>query len=268
MGMDIRVEIVDSAAEKKDAAAVFEYFNYVDNKFSTYKADSEISKINRGLIKAEDFSEDMKTVFALAEETRKQTNGYFDISKPDGSYDPSGLVKGWAIEKAANILKRRGLKNFYVEAGGDIQANGKNQAGESWSVGIKNPFNQKEIVKVVYISNLGMATSGTYIRGQHIYNPHKPKAAINDIVSLTVIGPNIYQADRFATAAFAMGKEGIAYIEQLDGFEGYIIDKEGIATMTSGFEKHTVFTRSCLKNPSGCNSRILAACSKKFFRLT
>ena len=84
-----------------------------------------------------------------------------------------------------------------------------------------------------------MATSGSYIRGAHIYNPHAPTAALTDILSITVVGPDVYEADRFATAAFAMGREGINFIERLQGFEGYAIDKSGVATLTSGFEHYT-----------------------------
>ena len=102
----------------------------------------------------------------------------------------------------------------------------------------KNPWNANENVKIVYVTTEGVATSGTYIRGEHIYNP-KTGAAANEIVSLTVIGPNIYEADRFATAAFAMGKNAIHFIESLPGFEGYMIDNDKIATMTTGFEKYT-----------------------------
>jgi len=91
----------------------------------------------------------------------------------------------------------------------------------------------------VYIRNEGIATSGTYIRGAHIYNPLNPQEQLNEIVSLTVIGPNIYEADRFATAAFAMGKNGIVFIEHLPGFEAYVIDVKGIATSTTGFSKYT-----------------------------
>jgi len=80
------------------------------------------------------------------------------------------------------------------------------------------------------------ATSGTAARGQHIYNPHQPQQAIEDIASITVVGPDIYEADRFATAAFAMGRSGIMFIEQLPGFEGYLIDANAVATMTSGFD--------------------------------
>jgi thiamine biosynthesis lipoprotein len=89
------------------------------------------------------------------------------------------------------------------------------------------------------LSNCGIATSGTYERGQHIYNPITKKTEISDIVSLTVIGPNVFEADKFSTPAFAMGKVGIEFIESLPGFDGYMIDKDGIATMTSGFDEYT-----------------------------
>lgn len=238
MGMPISVEILDSGISDRAFEKVFAYFTSVDNRFSTYKKDSEITLINQGKILSKNFSKDMETVFKLSQQTKQETNGYFDINI-NGKIDPSGLVKGWAIFKAAKLLKRMGFENFYVDAGGDIQVSGRGKYGKVWKVGIKNPFNEKEIVKVVYADNIGVATSGTYIRGQHIYNPHEKNKAITDIVSLTIIGPNVYEADRFATAAFAMGKRGIEFVEKLPGFEGYMIDKNGIATLTSGFEKYT-----------------------------
>jgi len=146
----------------------------------------------------------MQRLFALAEETRQATNGYFDIYR-DGMYDPSGLVKGWAIYNAANMLAERGYWNYYVDAGGDIQAAGHNAVHEPWQVGIRSPFNSREVVKVLSISDCGVATSGTYVRGQHIYNPRSAEDLQTNVLSLTVIGPNVYDADRFATAAFAMG---------------------------------------------------------------
>lgn len=237
MGMPITLEISDSFVTEEFFDRVFAYFGYVDKKFSTYKDDSEISLINNNLVKEENYSEDMREVFAISEETKKLTNGYFDIKSKDGKIDPSGLVKGWAIYNAAKLLKEWGFKNFYVEAGGDIQVYGKNSEGQLWRIGIRNPFNQEEIIKVISLTDAGIATSGNYIRGQHIYNPHNTDEQITEIVSLSVIGHNIYEADRFATAAFAMGRKGISFIESLDGFEGYMIDKNGVATMTSGFNK-------------------------------
>ena len=238
MGMPATVEIADAGASEKDVEAVFSYFKYVDEKFSTYKDTSEISVINKGALKIEDASADMKEVFKLAEETKKLTNGYFDIRKPDGKYDPSGLVKGWAIHNAAKILKGRGLNNFYIDLAGDIETSGKNSSGGSWRIGIRSPFNQGEIIKVINVENRGVATSGTYIRGQHIYNPHDKAEQLNEVVSVTVIGPNVYEADRYATAVFAMGREGAAFVGSLDGFECYMVDNNRIATMTNGFREY------------------------------
>jgi thiamine biosynthesis lipoprotein len=238
MGMPITVEIVDATATDDIFKEVYDYFIHIDGVFSTYKSTSEISAINHAAKPRDEWSEEMNMVFLLAEETKQATGGYFDIKKPDGSYDPSGLVKGWAIWNAAQLLQKRGYKNFYVDAGGDIQPRGRNIEGGKWSVGIKNPWNANETIKVVFVTNEGVATSGTYIRGEHIYNP-KTGAAANEIASLTVIGPNIYEADRFATAAFAMGKNAIHFIESLAGFEGYMIDNDKVATMTTGFEKYT-----------------------------
>ncbi len=236
MGMPITIEVIDASATTETFDVVFSYFEYVDDKFSTYKDHSEISAINRREILLEESSEDMWMVFALAEQTKQETNGYFDIAR-HGIYDPSGLVKGWAIYNAAQILRQKGFENFYVDAGGDVQAVGKNSRGQNWRVGIRNPFDLNEIVKTLSISDAGIATSGTYIRGQHIYNPKRNDQPITDIVSLTVIGPDIYEADRFATAAFAMGRAGIAFIESVGGLEGYMIDQDRRATFTTGFQR-------------------------------
>lgn len=240
MGMPVTLEVVDKNVTQKILDEVFDYFVYIDEKFSTYKSTSEISAINRGEIDTKNFSEDMRIIFNLSEETKQLTNGYFDIHKKDGSYDTSGMVKGWAIFKASQILTSHALKNFYINIAGDIQVSGHNASGFAWRVGIQNPFNKlQESIKTLYLKDEGVATSGTYVRGDHIYNPKDNHAEMEDIVSLTVIGPNIYEADRFATASFAMGKEGINFIEKLNGFEGYAIDKNGMATMTSGFNKYT-----------------------------
>lgn len=240
MGMPVTLEVIDPWVTKKSFDSVFAYLEYVDYKFSTFKDTSEISLINRKGLDLARSSEDMKNVFALAEQTKRETNGYFDIMRTSNGvtrYDPSGLVKGWAIQNAAEMFCRQGFENYYVDAGGDIQAIGKNSQGHDWRVGIRNPFNLNEIVKVLSISDSGVATSGTYVRGQHIYTKEDNGSPITDIVSLTVLGPNVYEADRFATAAFAMGKEGIHFVEGLEGFEGYMIDRERQATCTSGLDR-------------------------------
>jgi thiamine biosynthesis lipoprotein len=233
MGMPITVEVVSAKVSSDLLDEVFAYFTEVDERFSTYKETSEISKINKKIIT--EISDEMKEVFEIADRTRQETNGYFDIKRPDGSLDPSGIVKGWAIKNAAELLQKMGVTDFFVEAGGDIQASGKNPMGEEWAVGIRNPFKTDEIVKVIFPRGKGVATSGSYERGNHIYNPLSPGETLDVVKGITVVGPDVLEADRFATAAFAMGTHGVQFIESMDGFEAYSIDKDGIATMTSGF---------------------------------
>ena len=232
MGMPITVEIQNSKSKSQnsDIEKVFEYFRSIDAKYSPFKNDSEVAKLNRG----EKVSDEMQEILRLAQDLKDQTGGYFDVNRPDGKIDPSGIVKGWAIGNAAKILKDLGYKRFYIDAGGDAEIVGRN-----WSWGIRNPFNVRENIKILKLSNCGIATSGIYERGQHIYDPVGKKNEITDIVSMTVIGPNVFEADKFSTPAFAMGKRGIEFVEKQKNLEGYMIDRNGIAIMTTGFGKYT-----------------------------
>jgi thiamine biosynthesis lipoprotein len=236
MGMPITVEIVGDA-DGQVAASAFQYFCDVDARFSPYKADSELSLLNRGELADSQRSVEMDEVLALSELTRHETLGFFNIRRPDGLVDPSGLVKGWAIRNAARLVDATGHHSYCIEAGGDVQCRGRNEQGKRWRIGIRNPFAADEIVKVLVPGDAGVATSGTYVRGEHIYDPHAGEAPVDDVASITVIGPDIYEADRFATAAFAMGRGGIDFIEDTTGLEGYSIGRDGVATMTSGFQR-------------------------------
>ncbi len=237
MGMPIIVQIEDEVTNEQIFQDVFSYLTYVDNKFSTYKSDSEISKINSGLILEENYSEDMKLIFKLAKKTKEQTNGYFDILNPKGYLDPSGIVKGWAISNASKIIEKSSYKNFCVYAGGDIQTKGHFKNNTSWKIGIQNPFDTQKIVKTVNLTGQGIATSGNYVRGNHIYCPHNPNIILDDIVSLTVVANDVFEADTLATAAYAMGKDGITFLSKIKNIHAYSIDKFGIATMTEGFKQ-------------------------------
>ncbi len=128
MGMPVTVNIVDSAdivAAQTSIRKVFDYLTHIDERFSTYKKTSEITAINEGRLSEDEASEEMRLILALCEETKRQTNGYFDARTAQGTLDPSGVVKGWAIWQSAEIIKKEGFKNFFVEAGGDIQPHGK-----------------------------------------------------------------------------------------------------------------------------------------------
>ena len=238
MGMSISLVVPDAQARPQDLDAVFAEFTAVDMQFSPFKSESEICRLNRGELNEEDLTPRMREILALCEETKQKTGGYFDIVRPDGTIDLCGMVKGWAIKNAARQLADMGLSNFCVAAGGDIQCHGLNDEGEEWTVGIRSPFTQDEIVKVLQPMGRGVATSGNYIRGDHIYNPHTGHFGTDNIVSLTVIGCDVLEADCYATAALAMGREGIYFIERTPGLEGYEIDASGTARMTSGLKKY------------------------------
>ena len=218
------------------AGALFDYFREVDRRFSPFNPESETSRISRGELAPEEASPEMREVLRLSEETKGQTDGYFDVWF-EGRFDPSGLVKGWAINNAARILDADGFISFCVEAGGDIEVRGANDQGKPWVIGIRSPFDTSRIVRALHIQNRGIATSGTYIRGEHIYNPRTGGRA-GQIASFTVIGPNVYEADRFATAAFAMGREGIEFMACLPEFDAYMVEHDGTATFTPGFARY------------------------------
>lgn len=236
MGMPISVEIVAGWEPKKMFDKVYKLLVKIDNQFSPYKPESEVSHINAGLLEA-NWSSEMKEIIALCEQTKKETDGYFDPFYL-GHFDPSGIVKGWAIQRAADLLLADGYSNFYINAGGDIAAYGCNVSGEPWRIGIRNPFNPEEIIKVIRVQDKGVATSGAYIRGDHIYNPHMPNRIPRGVASVTVVGPDVYNADRFATAAYAMGERGIEFIEALNEFEAYLVRSDRIATMTTHLERY------------------------------
>ncbi len=233
MGMIARIAVVDSHASPADLDAVFAFFDDTDQRFSPFREDSELCRRNRG--EAGEPSAAMRAILALAEEKKKQTGGYFDIRRPDGLVDTSGVVKGWAIRQGARMLAARGLQNFMLEIGGDIQTSGRDEKGGDWLVGIRHPF-ADAVVKVLYPRGHAVATSGSYHQGAHIYDPHG--GVPEGVVSLTVIGPDILEADIAATAAFAMGRDGIHFIERSAGLEAYAIDAAGRARMTSGLKRY------------------------------
>lgn len=234
MGMPIILDVPGATHEELDR--VFGYFHTVDARFSTYKHSSEVSRFNRGEIGLEQLSLDFLEILSLAEEAHQRTQGYFDIRTPDGLSDPSGLVKGWAIWNAARLVKDMGYSDYWVEAGGDIATSGVSPSGFPWSIGVRHPFDAQSVVQVIYPQGRGVATSGTYTRGMHIYDPYTGRSVETPYVSLTVVAPDVYEADLWATAAFAMGADAMPVLEATSGLEAFAIDTQGIATLTSGWE--------------------------------
>jgi thiamine biosynthesis lipoprotein len=188
---------------------VTDYVKVVDQEFSTYKADSQVSKIRRGELKIEVCSDQMQEVWQLCLKARELTDGSFDPWAVKGGYDPSGYVKGWAADKCVQILKRHGAENIQVNAAGDLVLAGGFENGKPWSIGVRHPENRFEVVKVFEITDGAIATSGTYEIGAHIKDPHTGLIAIG-ARSATVIGPDGGLADALATSLVVTGQDGAA----------------------------------------------------------
>lgn len=237
MGMPVTVCINHDHAHDDDVIVVARRFEEINQRFSPYLATSEVSRFNNRTLSADEMSDEFVMILERCDQTTLETEGFFDAFR-DGHYDPSGLVKGWAIEQASDLLLDRGFEHFCIDAGGDIRAFGLNADRQPWQIGIRNPFRREEIVKVLAISNRGVATSGTAVRGDHIYDPHHGNALGTDLVSLTVVAPTVYDADRLATAAFAMGDDALTFLAAQRDCDAYAISASGIASMTIGFNRY------------------------------
>lgn len=232
MGMPVTAHLVGEAVEPRALDEVFAEFELLDRIFSPFIETSEVSRMNRGELVAEEAGNLMSQVINLCRQYERATDGYFS-AWVGGRFDPSGLVKGWAIDRACSILDMHGYRDFYVDAGGDVQTRG-GRSGQPWRVGVRHPLERDKVACVVLVSGSAVATSGTYEKGEHIVDPHTGEPA-DTFLSFTVVGPDILQTDVFATAGFAMGMAGLDFIRRTPGYEAFAIDTQLRAWSTPGF---------------------------------
>ena len=235
MGMPIVLDLRDEL----DAGVLESMWNVLrqaDAIFSTYKDDSEISRLNRGELALEDAHPDVREVLALCDQLRVITGGYFDArAVMEGGVDPSGLVKGWAVDRAGEVLDEAGATNYSLNAGGDIRLRGRPLPDEPrWRVGIQHPEVLDKVAAVVEGNDLAIATSGAYRRGDHVVDPHTGRAPAG-VLSVTIVGPELVTADAYATAAFAMGEAGPEWTASLGLYEALTILADGRVLLTPGF---------------------------------
>lgn len=209
----------------------------VDTVFSTYQPDSAISRLGRGDIRRTDCPPEVHEVLSLCAHATHASDGWFSIT-PNGSLDPSGLVKGWATEAASQLLYEAGARNTCVNGGGDLQLRGQAAPGTPWRIGIAHPLRPGELATVITAEqDLAIATSGTAERGTHILNPHTGTPA-TELTSLTVTGPRLTMTDAYATAAFARGDNSRDWLESLHGYEALALKPDGQTWRTTGFTVH------------------------------
>lgn len=219
MGMPISIDIPDA---KDDAPfdEAFERLLQIDERFSTYKPDSEVSKFGRGELDKKTVSTELRKAIKQCEMWQKRTEGFFSATAA-GKFEPSGYVKGWAIAEAGKAIERAGFKTYCIGAGGDVLA--RSAGAKAWNIGIQAPGDKNKILNKLSIMNGAVCTSGNYIRGQHIINP-KTKKPADYYKSVTITGPDIITADVLATAVFAAGPvAGRAILKKFPDYEALLL---------------------------------------------
>jgi thiamine biosynthesis lipoprotein len=233
-----------AAAEPVPAAVfdrVFGWLRRVDAVYSTYRPESQVSRLRRGELEPSGCDPDVRVVLRLCERLRACTGGYFDVCIGGrGRLDPSGLVKGWAAERASALLASCGVSDHMVNAGGDVRLRRDGADGRPWRVGLADPLAPGGLLAVVAGCDLAVATSGTAERGAHVLDPHTERPAA-DLAAVTVVGPSLTWADAFATAAMAMGRvRAGGWLARLPRYAGLLVGADGDVRHTPGFSRYLV----------------------------
>ncbi len=247
MGTSISIDIVDSH-DRGLVDRLVEWFHHVDEVFSPYREASPISRIGRGEVDINvsstdpAISDEVFEVLERCESLAGETGGVFDVwnvPSPNGTrFDPCGFVKGWSVQQAAQILKQEGVNDYCLNAGGDIAIGGRNHGGQPWRIGVRHPHAAEALALVVRGEGpLAVATSGTYERGAHIVDARTGDAC-TAVASATIVGPDLADADAYATTVFAMGVGGIDWLAGRSGYEGCVITHDLELVATEGFARH------------------------------
>ena len=240
MGMPISIHLrgkdVDSPMVAHVVEDAFDLLREADRLFSTYRDDSEVSRIRRGELDPGHADPLVQQVVTLCRQAGELTKGAFTDQLPDDQgvlgFDPTGLVKGWATDRAASRLADLSGLTFCLNAGGDVvvggtepepetavdgesgQSNGG--SGAAWRVGIEDPRDRSRVAQVVELHHGGVATSGTAARGAHLYDPNA-QTFVDRGGSVTVVGPSLMWADVWATALFVGPKSLMLRFSEVAG---------------------------------------------------
>jgi FAD:protein FMN transferase len=233
MGTMVSFDVSGSAAGAVDEAV--RWLHWVDRTFSTYLPDSAVCRLDRGEISLADCPPEVAFVLASCEAVAAVSDGYFSV-RAAGILDPSGYVKGWAIERASQLLTAAGSESHCVNGGGDVQCSGPGpRTGGLWRIGISDPLRAGSLACVISGRDFAVATSGTAERGPHIIDPCTGRTP-SGLASITITGASLALADAYATAAFAMGEpRAREWTEGLDGYAAFGIAADGSAWRTRGF---------------------------------
>lgn len=226
MGTVFTITTYDSGASDADLDRVVAWFRWVDQTFSTFRDDSEICQIARGDLAIADASADVRFVLDACAGIERVSQGRFSIrpGRVGGpGLDPAGFVKGWSVDRASLMLQHAGSKRFSIDAGGDVLFFGPAPSGGRWRVGVRHPEDAQVMGARIHINDGAVATSGAYIRGEHIWGQ---AATDKTVTSATVVGPSLGVADALATAVFGDQAASLAWMSAYPEY--------GIVLMTKG----------------------------------
>ena len=211
-----------------------------DSIFSLYKPESPLSRLARGETSVAECPPVVDQVWQLCEQWEKTTDGWFSAFTPQHTFDPSGLVKTWAAEYAAQKLLDASIRDFTLNAGGDILISDAQSRAEFWRVGISKPVSiaSDEAGTLTVLDLAGtkyraVATSGSAERGQHIWNP-KASTPQTELVQVSVIAKTLVEADVWATAAFAEGIRSLSRLNKQPDIEAIYVLSDGAIQGTDG----------------------------------
>ncbi len=204
-----------------------------DEVFSTWRADSPVSRLRRGEITPADGPADVAEVISACRAARQLSGGWFDPWAMPGGFDPTGYVKGWAAQRALAALDGLAMSGAMVNAAGDIASIGAQPSGAPFRIGIADPGNPRRLAEIVELTGC-IATSGTYERGSHLIDPWSGQPAAR-VASASVVGPDLGLADALATAVAVAGEAGLDIVGPLAGYEAFVIGTGGRRLWTSQF---------------------------------
>jgi thiamine biosynthesis lipoprotein len=215
MGMPVSIHLrggdVDGRAAEDAVETAFATMREMDRIFSTWRDDSDIMRLRREEIALRQCDPLVAESIALGGLAERLTRGAFTTLLPAGegdlAFDPTGLVKGWAVDRAAAALKGLPGTSFYINAGGDLLIGAHGAVPDSgaeaigWRVGIEDPRHRTSLASSVVVTRGAVATSGTAARGAHLWAPATQRH-VGRLGSVTVTGPTLLWADIWATALF------------------------------------------------------------------
>ena len=213
-------------------AAACRVLHHCDALFSTWDAASPVSRFRRGEATLGQMPAEFAVVLQECHAAKEASEGWFDPWAMPGGFDPTGLVKGWAAERALDELRGAGLPGGLINGGGDVAAFGSPDTGHRWRVGIRHPWRSDALACIVEI-DAAVATSGGYERGPHLIDPGTGLPAAR-AASATVTGPSLALADALATGVAVGGDAALAVVAGLPGYAGYLIRPDGSETDTGG----------------------------------